>query len=94
MGKYDLTFLRAELSVDQTALARESGIDQSTISRIERGQRTRPDKAMRILLALNRLRGRQQLPPLAFEEINWHISSRTRPRRKEAGESRSDEPML
>lgn len=72
MSKIAVVALRAELNIDQEDLAREAGVDQGTISNLERGKPVLPTTAYKILFAINRLRKKSGLDPLAFDDISWN----------------------
>lgn len=72
-ANYDLIDLRIELNISQQVLAAEAGVNQSTISDAENGRRLRMVNARRIFHAINRLRQRKSLTPLAFEDISWNL---------------------
>lgn len=69
--KRELSHIRAELGVKQTALAREAGLNQSVISRIEKGEPHGKQVYLQVFYGINRLRQARGWPALAYEEIDW-----------------------
>ena len=65
--------LRAELDVTQVKLAAASKVNQSVISRIERGDAIREFAAQKVLIGINHLRKQKGLPPLNFDDISWKL---------------------
>ena len=67
-----LVRLRSELMVTQAAVAQKAGIDQSRISRIEKGEVDTPSEVDRVLAALAEL-GSKDAPALkAFASVAWN----------------------
>ena len=67
-----LVRLRSELRVTQAAVAQKAGIDQSRISRIEKGEVDTPSEVDRVLAALAEL-GSKDAPTLkAFASVAWN----------------------
>jgi len=66
--------LRAELGIDQHELAKEAGVKQSGISRIENNVPVGLHFAKRVFFAINRLRKARNMPELRFDEIAWTLT--------------------
>ena len=66
-----LASLRAELSIDQSDLAQEARVAQSTISRVENGTAHSEQVYLRLFYAINRLRKARGWPEINYEDIGW-----------------------
>jgi transcriptional regulator with XRE-family HTH domain len=65
--------VRIDSGIDtQEALAAAARVDQTTISKIERGKKPITEKtAWKLFFALNTARKTRQLPALTFDEIDF-----------------------
>lgn len=66
--------MRIELDLEQWELAKEAGLTQPVISKIEHGGAIMEQTALKVFFAVNRIRRGRGLHELKFDDIAWNLA--------------------